>query len=122
MVDQIPYDFENIAIIQYINTFLEKDVESLLYVSKPLDRLGTREKIHILDDIYRVMTMPSKHEIDFLLHIEQDPVVRRHIKKIKTDWENQHTIHQNMYDHFTKWLHSNSHASHYDFDALDSIL
>lgn len=121
MVENIPYDFHNIAVIQYVNMFAEKDVESLLYISKPLDRIGTREKMRVLDEVYRVMTMPSKHELHFLLQIEQDPVVRRRIKKMKTNWSYENAIHHKQNDHFTHWLENNASVSDHAFHALNDI-
>lgn len=122
MVEHIPYDFHNIAVIHYVNMFVEKDVESLLYTSKPLDRMGTREKMQVLDEVYRVMTMPAKQELNFLLQIEQDPVVRRRIKKMKTNWSYENAIHQKQNDLFTNWLENNDLLPHHDTIALDDIL
>ena len=109
MAKYIPYNFHNTAVIQYVNMFLEIDARSL-YISRPLDRSGTREKMKMLDEVYRVMTMPTKQELDFLLQIEQDPVVRRRIKIMKNNWSRENAIHQKQNDQFTKWLENNGFA------------
>jgi len=109
MAKHIPYDLQNTAVIQYVNMFLENDGQSL-YISRPLDRMGTREKMQVLDQVYRLMTMPTQEELDFLLQIEQDPLVRRRIKKMKNDWSREYAIHHKKNNPFLDWLENNGFA------------